>query len=515
MLLKRLLKNYHLVCVFLVFSMAVPSQGQVLRDIMGHKGSYFNKETFKRAMGQATTKVNHTSVIKLQYGQLKGIAGVEEIDTEASQGSWRVILTGWRETGGDDILIKKAPSVIMNYGNKMQYVFFSQEIPSYVYDRVDQKMEKLKNNTIKEYKDVTVEFGQNENQMMFVAEYPYANNTSSDRIKDRLVFYMNQGRELIRESMEETRKAEKDYRNDMEDKKFSTLSLDEFMFLVGGLDDVDLKELEGGLGRWEFLVKDTPFEYQHFGDKFVFSTYKEFPKGLSQEVKDALIQKFKEQVADKPAKGASSMEALWYPGYEQYMWVKANYVLDGEIKGKDVDEWSDKFVNDYGKDIYKDLEDALKDYREDLEDQALTYLSSAAFMQLVNDDLNDFQKPHEEAKEGMWEFHIDDNWFEIHNYGDRVLLSLYRKLPESVSKDNYPDILSQVKEKIDDKQAKKATSMEVEWYPGYPDVIWVKAFYPFDGKLKGDDLKDAYKDFIYDYGKDRHKDIAKIIETYD
>lgn len=510
---KPSLKICHILAVFLLFG--TPLHGQVIKNIMGHKGSYFNKETFKRAMGQATTKVNHTAVIKLQYGQLKGIAGVEEINTEARQGSWRVILTGWRETGGDDILIKKAPSVIMNYGNKMQFVFFSQEIPGYVYDRVDAKMEKIKNNVIKEYKDVTVEFGRNENQIMFVADYPYANNTSSDRIKDRLVFYMNQGRELIRESMEETRKAEKDYRNDMEDKTFSTMSLDEFKFLIGGLDDIDIKELEGGLGSWEFNMHETPFEYQHFGDRFVFSTFKQFPQGLSQEVRDALIERFKKQVADKPAKGATSMDVLWYPGYEQYLWVKANYVLDGQIKGKDVDEWSDKFVDDYGKDLFKDLEDALKDYREDLEDQPLTHLTSAGFMQLMNDGLKDFQKPHEEAKEGMWEFSIDENWFELHNYGDRVMLSLYKKMPESVSQDTYEEIRAKVQKEVDDDQAKDAASMVVEWYPGYPDVLWVKANYPFDGKFKGKDLKNAYKDFIYDYGEDLHKEINKIVDKYD
>ena len=136
-------------------------------------------------------------------------------------------------------------------------------------------------------------------------------------------------------------------------------------------------------------------------------------------------------------------------------------------------------------------------------------------MQLVNDGLDDFLKNREDIKEGLWEFHIDDNWFELHNYGDRVLLSIYRKLPDSVSKDKYPEILAKVKEKIDDKKAKGANAMEVQWYPGYPDVIWVKADYPFDGKLTRKDFNEFYKDFIYDYGKDRHKDIAKIVEKYD
>ena len=268
------LRFCHIILVLLLWGTYIPVQAQVIQDIMGHKGDYFDKQKFKRAMGQATTKVNHTSVLKLAHGQLKGIAEISEIDTEAGQGSWRVILTGWRDAGGDDVLIQKGPSVIMNYGHKMQYVFFSQEIPDYVYDRVDQKMEKIKNNTIKEYKDVTVEFGRNENQLMFVAEYPYTNGASSGKIEDRLVFYMNQGRELIRESMEETRKAEKSYRSELEDKKPTHLSRDEFMFLVSGLGNIKIKEIEGGLGAWEFAMNDSEFEYQHFGDKFIFSIFK-------------------------------------------------------------------------------------------------------------------------------------------------------------------------------------------------------------------------------------------------
>jgi len=70
-------------------------------------------------------------------------------------------------------------------------------------------------------------------------------------------------------------------------------------------------------------------------------------------------------------------------------------------------------------------------------------------------------------------------------------------------------------ELIEKKQAKDATRMEVSWYPGYPDVIWVKAYYPFDGKLTSKDLKKSYNDFLYDYGKDRHKEVTKIIEKYD
>ena len=98
---------------------------------------------------------------------------MSEVETDAGQGSWRVVLTGWRQEGGGKIHIEKAPAVVMNYGNKMQFVFFSQEIPGHLYERVDKRLEKIKNDITKEYKDVSVEFGRNENQMMFAAEYVY------------------------------------------------------------------------------------------------------------------------------------------------------------------------------------------------------------------------------------------------------------------------------------------------------------------------------------------------------
>ena len=45
------------------------------------------------------------------------------------------------------------------------------------------------------------------------------------------------------------------------------------------------------------------------------------------------------------------------------------------------------------------------------------------------------------------------------------------------------------------KSAKKATSMETVWYPGFADYIWVKAVYQLGDDLTGKDLHTGYWHF--------------------
>ena len=121
--------------LIILLLLSASASAQIWNDIMGHSGDYFNKEQFKSALGQATTTVSHTARIQLQSGTLKGHAGVEEVSTEAGQGSWRVMLTSWRNLSGDDVDISYAPAIVMNYGNRFEYAFFSPDIPDKFFDK--------------------------------------------------------------------------------------------------------------------------------------------------------------------------------------------------------------------------------------------------------------------------------------------------------------------------------------------------------------------------------------------
>ncbi|MDA0378749.1 MAG: hypothetical protein O2899_04585 [Bacteroidetes bacterium] len=76
--------RHSLFFVFLCFLLATPVFGQV------------NAQQFQAIMGQATTRVNKTVPLDLQYdGTLKGIAGQQQIQVEGAYIAWQLTLTGW------------------------------------------------------------------------------------------------------------------------------------------------------------------------------------------------------------------------------------------------------------------------------------------------------------------------------------------------------------------------------------------------------------------------------------
>jgi hypothetical protein len=115
--------------------------------------------------------------------------------------------------------------------------------------------------------------------------------------------------------------------------------------------------------RADYRSKDQ-FEGLFSGD-FPFHTFsvyvhKQMPDGINESQREKVLNKATELVAKKGAKGASATEVLWYPGYSNYLWLKASYPLDGEIKGKQFKEEYHDFMNKYAKDMHKKLEKIVK-----------------------------------------------------------------------------------------------------------------------------------------------------------
>ena len=90
--------------------------------------SAVSETAFKKALGQATTKVNKTAVVKLEYGAFKPVESVTKSQDGPSGGSWQLILQDFCTVPGKDGKGKIVPGVaiIKNYGNRFEYTFVTK-----------------------------------------------------------------------------------------------------------------------------------------------------------------------------------------------------------------------------------------------------------------------------------------------------------------------------------------------------------------------------------------------------
>ena len=148
-----------------VFFAAAPLGAQfpgMKESIWGHTGSQFSKQQFQMAMHKVIGSVSKSMTADLSSGKLKGIEGVESLDTEGAKGSWKLTLTAYKKEG-NFYTIRRSPCVVTNYGNGMQYAFVSQNFNDLIFDAVNNKQAKLHKKMIEKYDDVEVEVGRSDN----------------------------------------------------------------------------------------------------------------------------------------------------------------------------------------------------------------------------------------------------------------------------------------------------------------------------------------------------------------
>ena len=195
---------------------------------------------------------------------------------------------------------------------------------------------------------------------MVTATYMYTEKTSEGRIKDRLTYLMDNSRRIIRETMKEREKALETVRKELEKQTLSRLSQDEFVCLVDdGYEDLEAKKhAEAVEGHWVYGRQKRHYEIFNYGDRVVFSITKKIPKEASDAQKGKIMEEAGREVAKKQAKGASDTQVTLY---KTSIWLKASYVLDGNIKGKDFSKFHKEFVHNYAKDMDKKLGNIIKD----------------------------------------------------------------------------------------------------------------------------------------------------------
>lgn len=514
---------------------------ELLKDSSSHlmesEGHSLSGDNFKIHYAKAINYVNDMKSIAYSAGSTKAILASEAVFNEGRE-EWHLVVHGER-LDNKKIFIQPARAVFVNHGKLFHYVFTSHDIPPIVYDRVNEKVANRQKDITKKYDDVEVTFSRYGNKMVLDATYDFEEGEKDiagqsdfraalnweSTLSRRMRFVMEESVELMSAILRETKSASKDARNELKDKSLSYLDRATFMFLIDdGYEEWEV--LDGPKeGRWDFEGGETEalYEIYNYGDRLVFSFAEELPESASDAQRAEIVSSIQGQVASKPAKGASSMEVLLHPEDTNYIWIKANLALDGNVKGNQVaDSYSD-FKYEYAKDFRKKIQDIYKDYdkaAEKLVDNAMdkTYsaLTQEEYVLLVEGELDGLLEPAEGVPGGHWEFVMGDEEreLEIFNYGDRFVYALAMEMPED-AEDQWTEITEKVQSLVNDMPAKNASSMEVTRYPEYDNYVWIKASFSMENGIKGKDVSKQYQDFAEDYSEKLYKRIAEIMEDYE
>ena len=458
-----------------------------------------------------------------------------------SREEWHFVLSGSQTENSDQIFIQPARAVIVNHNKWLHYVFLSQDILPIVYDRVNEKLAKRQKELIEQFDDVKVTISRHGNKIVVDAIYDYINDEKDIKaftgfgraiaresdLEERMRVLMRESVDLISAIRFETKRAEKDARKDLENQALSYLDRSTFVFLIN--DGYESWDVMAGPkeGRWNFTGGETEayYEIYNFGDHLVFSIVEPFPESTSEDQRAEIVKNVDAQVAKKSAKGANSMEVLLHPENTDYIWVKANLALDGKLKGKEVAESYADFKYKYAKEFRKKILNVFKDYEKaaeksakEAEDQTYSFVTQDDYLMLAPDDLSEFLETEGESQavEGHWSIVMGDEEreCEIFNHGDRIVYALAMAMPgedEAI----WTEVSEKIQGVVNEMPAKKSSSMEVTRYPGYEHYVWVKVTYALNGNIKGKDIAEQYKDFVYDYSEKMYKKISEVFAEYE
>lgn len=507
--------------VFILFLLLFfsPAKAQVFEDILGHSGDYFNYKQFKSLFGRATTDVNQTIPLKLENGMLKGISSNQEIESEAKEGSWKVVLTGWREIKGSvdgEIEIEHCPSAVLNFGSRMEYIFYSPEIPSTFFKEVEKELTEIKEELLDEYDDMQVKWGREGDKIMISAVYSYAGGVDSDDIQERIVFLMNRCRYLIRESMKHIFDYKEEYFDQLLDKTYSYITKGEFETLVSAMNIKRFADAEptGKEASYTFTSDEVRnFKIVNNGSNLEFNYWDKVAYGIKDKTKKILFEKINEWVKDNPMDGAE-MKTEWYPGYEENILIKAVYPMNGKIEGAEIKDNFFEFKSNWSAGLYEKIESIMNGFKEDLKQNKLLFLEKGIFLALIDNELFKLEKTVDDVPEGYWNFNIEEKYkYEIYNYGSNLWMTSWYQLPETLSQESINEIISSAQQFAEKESFSDKYKLIVRNYPGADkNYIQLVASLEFPEPVEGSIVADGYKKFVYGLAQETYDHLEDIVD---
>lgn len=452
------------------------------------------------------TKNNGT---KTASGPVPIFAGFEGAGT----GQWRVNVSGAFGIGDNRVRTLTYPALIRNLGSKMEVLFLGQPIPEVLADGVlhHKGTQKAVRAWQKKFRDVPVEVGLEDNRIYLKAEYSYTDGVSEGDINGRLRYLWEACSGVIVWSYH----AQDDVKDEIMKRlegKVTYLTESEFKLLTEDDDWDDYETEVDGVseGAWDFSYQDRSMDLLNYGDRIVVQHTRKIPAAASDQVRAGMIEGMQKWVSKNKVKHATT-EVRWSEEDRYELVIASTFTLDGKLKGSDMIKSYQEFLDKWSAKAGDEVDSILEGLREALVKSKPERLSRADFLMLMQDDVTDFEKEHDEATEGFWSFSFHERGFEMYNYGDRIVLSYWKELPEA-SEARRTRFLAQIQQWIGKKRAKNADTMEASWHEDGDEYIHVRATYEL-GDLKGKDLHEAYWHFKREYSEALEEEVEDAIAS--
>ena len=143
----------------------------------------YNGKEFELAI-KRSVKENVDTKIKTSKGSVLAVKNLEWIDT----GQWKVFINGAWGTDSNRIQILTYPGIMVNHGDRFEYVFYGQPVPEHLVQgiRNHNGMLKAEKAWKKKYKDVSFDVGVDGNRITLKVAGSYANGLKERHLVERM-----------------------------------------------------------------------------------------------------------------------------------------------------------------------------------------------------------------------------------------------------------------------------------------------------------------------------------------
>lgn len=408
------------------------------------------------------------------------------------------------------------PAKLKQDGSSFEYIIAGPEINPVVSRLVlsNKDVAKAIDKWQSKYQDLSIFVKVVENQIVLLAQFEFA-NASKGATHERLQHLFKASNALLGYSRKAVDDVWKDRWNELKDVTITELDNNDMMILAeSSFYEVQEQSEHAKVGYFSYTEEDKyNLEIFNNGDELIFAHWFQVGTDYLQKV----MPEIEVYVGKKPIKHAARTVVLEDPEIEGILSVRGIFPLsEGTVTGEQIRDGYKHFKDDFSKGLYKVVWDVVggkaDETWEALSAQKPTYIKKDEIETLLDEDFDGVEGESEEGKEGFWEFTLDDERnVEVTNEGESLLLGMWWELPEEVTADQSEKVIDRVNEYLAKKNVKHFPAT-AGLYPEYENLVLVSVRIRLDGTVTNEQLREAYTDMMYEFGKDLHKQVAKAIK---
>ncbi len=344
------------VCVF-----SSTANTQVIGDIIGHSGNYYDEQTFAKAFNEGATGANSISLPLGNGAELKTLDSYQKINLQGTVSAHQFNINGWEDGTAFDneINVYTVPGMIANYGNHYEFLVQFPDVPRTHVDRIETIIEKTRNKLMDVGNDVAVTFPRTDTGQLTVhAAYTYNERTSTSRLSKDIEQLLLGTRAMLNDFLVARVKAKREYTEELRKSTPANLEKDDFYEVVGELIGWDLakwdmpsQDTEHGYGTFKFNEQD--IHYWNFRDSFYLGVAGYYSSSISDAqrigISQAWLQWGQQELDNKEylVEITPYYSDQWGPEWGHFDILSVKYPLDGTLTGKDIRDSFEDFIEDF------------------------------------------------------------------------------------------------------------------------------------------------------------------------